>query len=317
MDYILLILGIVILVKGADYLVDGSSVIAKNFGIPSIIVGLTIVAFGTSVPDVVVSLMAAINGQVGTVFGNVVGSNIANILLILGIVVILKPLNIKKSTVLKEILFSLLATVVLFVVSNNLIWGDSSVSSLTKVDGFVLLMFFGIFIYFFIGPIKSKKIPKESFNKQRNVWEEIWIIVMGIIGLYLGGKWVVESASSIALSFGVSEFLIASTVIAVGTSLPELITSVKAVMRNESDLALGNIIGSNIFNIFGVLGITFAISPVTMPKVINVDILFLMFVTTLLFSFMFIGEKHKLKRWQGVLFLVLYAVYITFLVLRG
>ncbi|PIP86978.1 sodium:proton exchanger [Candidatus Campbellbacteria bacterium CG22_combo_CG10-13_8_21_14_all_36_13] len=317
MDYILLILGIVVLLKGADYLVSGSSAIAKKFGVSSLIIGFTVVAFGTSVPDLVVSIVAALDGQVGTVFGNVIGSNIANILLILGVIAIIKPLNIKKTTALREILFSLLAAIVLLLISNNFILGGSSDSFLTRIDGLILLLFFVVFLFYFMSPKKTSKIPTEGFKQRHNIWKEIWVIIFGVIGLYLGSKWTVESVSSIALSFGVSDFLIASTAVALGTSLPELITSVKAATRKESDLAIGNVIGSNIFNIFGVLGITFVIAPIEIQKLINIDILFLIFITMLLLSFVFIGKKYKLERWHGILFIVFYVLYIIFLLLRG
>jgi len=318
--YLLFLIGLVFLIKGADFLVEGSSLIAKRFGIPSLVVGLTIVAFGTSMPELVVSLIAATGGQASTAFGNVIGSNIANILLILGAVALIYPPKLKESTTWKEIPFSLLAVIVLFVVSNDKLFDGVNITALGQVDGIILLLFFGIFLYYvsLMAFVKSKDLEKETVELVSvKLSKQIFYVVIGMAGLYFGGKWIVDSATQIATSFGVSEFVIAATVISLGTSLPELITSVKAAMRNESDMAVGNIIGSNIFNIFWILGITSVVAPVEIPATINSDIIFLFAATVLLFAFVFIGKKHRLEKWQGVFFLSLYVVYIISLLMRG
>jgi cation:H+ antiporter len=319
MDIIFLLLGIVILIKGADFLVDGSSALARKWNIPSLIIGLTVVAFGTSMPELVVSLIAVTGGNTATAFGNIIGSNIANILLILGGAAIVSTPTIKNSTIWKEIPFSLLAALALLVVSNDLLIDKIAISSLTRVDGLVLLMFFVIFIYYIIEVArKNTENSEESSNVVGMSNKKISLfIVLGIFGLYLGGKWVVESAVSIAENLGVSDFLIAATVIAVGTSLPELVTSVRAAMKKDLDLVVGNIVGSNIFNIFWILGLSSIVAPIDIPQNINFDIVFLLVATFLLFVFMFVGKKHKLERYQAIIFLMMYVLYITLIVIRG
>jgi cation:H+ antiporter len=319
MEIALFILGIFILIKGADWLVDGSSALAKKLGVPSLIIGLTIVAFGTSAPELIVSLIAVIGGNTGTAFGNVIGSNLANLLLILGIAAFIAAPRIKSSTVWKEIPFSLLAIAVLFVVSNDLIIDKIEIFSLTRVDGLVLLLFFAIFLYYIIDVARGSRAEVgESLEIVRMNNRKIYsLIILGALGLFIGGKWVVDGAVFIAKSFGVSDFLIGATVIAIGTSLPELVTSVRAAMKRDLDLAVGNIIGSNIFNIFWILGIVSLVAPITIPININFDIAFLGLSTALLFAFMFLGKKRYLEKYQAVIFIAMYLLYIAIIIFRG
>ncbi len=320
MTYLLFIVGITLLIKGADWLVNGSSSIAKRFGIPTLIIGLTIVAFGTSMPELIVSIMAALEGKTDVAFGNVVGSNMANILLILGAAAVIYPLRVKRSTIWKEVPFSLLAALVLLIISNDLLIDELQIFSLTRVDGLVLLTFFAVFLYYIVEVARSQRskvAAKEVGAERQPMWRSLVLILVGIIGLWLGGMWVVDGASLIAVSLGASPYLIAATIVAVGTSLPELVTSVTAALKKDTDLAVGNVVGSNIFNIFWILGITSLIEPVEIPSAINTDVIFLLLVTGLLFFFMFIGTRHKLTRGQGALFLVLYAAYISFIIFRG
>jgi len=321
-EYVLFIVGILLLVKGANFLVDGSSSLAKKLKVPTLIIGLTIVAFGTSLPELLVNVFAAINGSTDVAFGNIIGSNIANILLVLGITAVICPIKVRRSTIWKEIPFALLAAVVLFIVSNYLLIDKIKITTLTRVSGLVMLCFFGIFIYYAIelskknrSELKDKKLAKE-IEKISNL--KIFIlIVLGLAGLYFGGNWVVDGAVFVAQKMGLSQFLISATIIAIGTSLPELVTAVTAARRKNVDLAVGNSVGSNIFNIFWILGITSLIAPVIIPSFINVDMIFLIFVTFLLFGFMFIGRKDEFERWQGVFFIVLYIIYIIFIIMRG
>jgi len=319
MQIVLFVLGILALIKGADWLVEGSSALAKKWGISSLIIGLTIVAFGTSAPELIVSLIAVMGGNTGTAFGNVIGSNLANLLLVLGIAAVIAAPKIKSSTVWKEIPFSLLAVVVLFVVSNDLIIDKIRIFSLTRVDGIVLLLFFVIFVYYIIEVAKGSRADVgKSLNITRMSNRKIsLLIIFGALGLFIGGKWVVDGAVLIAKSFGVSDFLIGATVIAMGTSLPELVTSIRAAMKNDLDLVVGNIIGSNIFNIFWILGLVSVIAPVSIPSDINFDIIFLGLSTSLLFAFVFLGKKHYLERYQAVIFIVMYFVYIAVIIFRG
>jgi cation:H+ antiporter len=319
-DYTLFIVGLVALVKGADLLVEGASSLAKKFGIPKLLIGLTVVAFGTSMPELMVNVFAAIQGSTAVAFGNVVGSNLANILLVLGIVAIIHPPELKYSTVWREIPFSLLATVVLIVVSNDFVIDALEIYNLTRVDGLVMLLFFGVFMYYMVIAARANRANLEVSEAKIKSRDSLGITALiggGIVGLYFGGLWVVDGAIEIAKAFNVSEFMISASIVAIGTSLPELVTSVRAALKQDVDLALGNIIGSNIFNIFWILGVTAVISPVIIPFSINIDLVILVLVTLLLFLFVFFWEKHHLERWQGIILVTLYVFYIAFLLFRG
>lgn len=318
--YILFVIGILLLIKSADYLVEGSSSLAKKFGVSSLVIGLTIVAFGTSMPELIVNIMAALQGATEVAFGNIIGSNLSNILLVLGITAILYNVKVHKSTTWKEIPFSLLAVVVLLIVSNKYIIDGIEIFSLTRVDGLILLLFFIIFLYYaFLLVQQNKEKIKEKKLKipERAGWLIALMIMGGFVGLYFGGKWTVDGAVFIAQRFGLSQFLISATIIAIGTSLPELVTSIRAAMKKNVDLAIGNIVGSNIFNIFWILGVTSLIKPVAIPNFINTDIIILGIATFALFLFMFVGKKHELEKWNGWLFIAAYIAYIVFLIIRG
>ncbi len=319
-EYLYLVVGFVFLIKGADFLVEGASSLAKKFGVSSLIIGLTIVAFGTSMPELVVNVIAALNGTAGVAWGNIIGSNLANILLILGIAALILPLTVKRSTVWKEIPFSFLAVVVLTVFANIRLWDDLQVNTLFRTEGIILILFFIIFLYYIFGLTKQNKTEPESKPepiKDRSGLMIFLMIMAGLAGLYFGGNRIVEGAVVIAKNLGLSEFLISATIIAVGTSLPELITSVVAVRKRNIDLAVGNVVGSNIFNIFWILGLTAVIRPQPFPEMINTDLFILLFATFLLFLFMFIGKRHTLQRWQGGIFIALYAGYLILIISRG
>jgi len=320
-EYILFVIGIALLIKSADYLVEGSSTLAKKLGVSSIVIGLTIVAFGTSLPELIVNVLASLKGSGDIAFGNIIGSSMANTLLILGVVALITSLKIKKGTTWKEIPFSFLAVLVLLVFSMASLLNKSGSDFLSRTDGIILMLFFSIFLYYVFEltkkDMKAKKSSNEIEIKKHSNFVISLMIFGGVVGLFLGGKWTVEGAVIIARTFGLSEFLISSTIIAVGTSLPELITSVVAVLKKNVDLGVGNIIGSNIFNIFWVLGLTAVISPLRFSEFIRIDLIILLFATFLLFLFMFIGKKHTLEKWQGVTFLLTYISYITYIIIRG
>lgn len=320
MVYALFVVGIALLVKGADWLVDGSAAIAKRFGISTLIVGLTIVAFGTSMPELVVNIFSAIQGATEVAFGNIIGSNIANLLLILGLSAVINPLRVQRSTIWKEIPFSLLAAVVLLIVSNKLLIDRIDIHALGRIDGLVMIAFFVVFLVYVFSIVQSSREKTEpgveEIERQGRGKSGI-LILGGLVGLYFGGQWVVNGAVAIATALGLSEFLISATIVAVGTSLPELVTSIVAARRGEADLAVGNVVGSNIFNIFFVLAITSIVAPVVVPSFINTDILILIAATLALFFFMFIGKRHSLERWQGWVFIAGYVAYIAFLIARG
>jgi len=313
--YILFIIGFFLLIKGADLLVDGSASIAKKLKISSIVIGLTIVAFGTSAPEFIVNIFASVQGNTEIAIGNILGSNIANILLILGISAIIYPITAKKNTVLKEIPLSLLAAVVLGLMANDMIIDGSGFSGITRIDGFILLSFFIIFLYYTFGITKSDKDIVEEEIKVFSYPKAIIFIILGLVGLTIGGKWIVDGAVKIAEFFNISQSLIGLTIVAIGTSLPELATSAIAAYKKQSDIAIGNVVGSNIFNIFWILGASAIIRPLPFNTSSNGDIAMTIFASILLFIVMFIGKKRVIERWQGVFMVTTYVGYIVFLVL--
>lgn len=318
--YILFGTGIILLIKGADYLVDGSSSLAKKFKVPTIVIGLTIVAFGTSMPELVVNIASAIRNSGDIAFGNIVGSNIVNILLILGISGIIGSLKVQSSTVWKEIPFSLLAVIVLVVFANAHVLDKLNFNSILKFEGIVLVLFFIIFLYYVFGLARKNKLKLDDKKIEIKKYSGRIIFLMiigGLIALYFGGKWTVDGAILIARAFGLSEYFIGLTIVAVGTSLPELVTSIVAAIKKQNDLAVGNIVGSNIFNIFWILGLTAIINPIVIPVSANIDLLVLLVATVLLFVFMFLGKRHELDRWQGIMFVIMYVVYVVYLTGRG
>ncbi len=315
LTYLLLPIGFVFLVKGADFLVDGASSIAKRFGVSSLVIGLTIVAFGTSMPELIVNIFASINGNTDIAIGNILGSNIANILLILGISAVIFPLAVKRSTVWKEIPLALLAVIVVALMANDALIDGGSISQLTRIDGLILISFFIIFLYYTFGisrvePADTTEVPIHRYSLSRS----ILMIGVGLVGLTLGGKWIVDVAVALATGLGVSEALIGLTVVAIGTSLPELATSAVAAYKKDVDIAVGNIVGSNIFNIFWVLGLSAVISPLPFPALLMRDVIMTIVATLLLFVVMFVGKRHTMERWQGIAFIALYVGYIVFII---
>lgn len=321
LDYILFFVGFFLLVYGAKWLVDGSSSLAKGLKIPTLIIGLTIVAFGTSAPEFLVNIIAAIKGTGGIAFGNIIGSNITNILLVLGVIAIIVPITVDNSTIRKEIPFSLLAILALFFVINDVFIDNLSQNLLTRADGFILLCFFGVFMYYIYEITRknnSALITTAWKIKKRKWFLELGMIFGGMLLLFLGGKWVVDGGIFIASQLGLSDYVIGASLVALGTSLPELVTSIVAIIKKEHSLAVGNIVGSNIFNIFWVLGMTSVISPVVIPKLINIDLIALFIITILLIFFiMFLGRKYTLERKEGIILVALYLLYLAFLFFKG
>lgn len=314
LTYILFIIGFILLIKGADLLVDGASSIAKKLNISAIVIGLTIVAFGTSMPELIVNLFASMSGNTDIAIGNILGSNIANILLILGISAIIYPLVTKKNTVWKEIPLNLIASIILGVMANDMLIDGSGFSGLTRIDGIILITFFIIFLYYTFGIAKISGETSETDIKQFSNLKSALYIICGLVSLALGGKWIVDGAIKIAELFNISQSLIGLTIVAVGTSLPELATSAIAAYKKQTDIAIGNVVGSNIFNIFWILGISSIIRPLPFNTNSVADILMTVFASLILFVIMFIGKKHTVERWQGALFIMIYIGYIIFLV---
>ncbi len=311
--YVLFVAGFVLLIYGATWLVDGSASIARRHNISNVVIGLTIVALGTSSPELVVNLVASFKGTADVAMGNILGSNISNILLILGVSAIIYPLAVNNNTQWKEVPLALLAAVVIGVLANDALFDGISTSMVYRSDGIVLMAFFVLFMYYAFG-IAYQKDEVVYKVKQFPLWLSALMIAGGGVALVVGGRWIVDGATVIALNFGMSEAVISLTIVAVGTSLPELATCAVAAYKRNPGMVIGNIIGSNIFNIFFVLGISATIKPLPFNLVLNFDILVGIGAALLLFLFLRISRKKVLERWQGWVFLILYLFYITVLV---
>ncbi|TYT73791.1 calcium/sodium antiporter [Desulfobotulus mexicanus] len=320
MVYLQLVIGLALLLKGADLLVNGAISIARRFQIPSIVIGLTIVALGTSLPELFVNIYASVTDNPGIAVGNVLGSNIANTLLVLGLAAAISPLRVQKGTVWAEIPLSLLGGVMLAVAVNDIFFDGALRNELTRTDGLAFLGFFLIFSYYSFNLSQSKgndrplEPPSEAFYGPLKSW--IYVIA-GMVGLGLGGDWIVDSAVIIARDFNVADDIIGLTIVAIGTSLPELATSAMAAWRGNAAIAVGNVVGSNIFNIFFVLGISASIKALPFSMHNNVDIAVVIISNILLFIFMFTGRRCYINRWEGIFMLFLYAAYIASLCMRN
>ncbi|WP_170074514.1 calcium/sodium antiporter [Paraclostridium dentum] len=331
MVYVFLLFGFLLLVKGADYFVDGSSSIARSLRIPSLLIGLTIVAFGTSAPEAAVSVTASIEGQNGIALGNIIGSNIFNLLCVVGMSAFIKPLSVKKSILLKEFPFLILSSVLLLILCNDFVFQNSQNSILSLSDGLVFLMFFGIFIYYLVEVSINSRNKNRSLITNTNIElsnddltytesnislsKSIVLSIIGILGIIIGGKLVVDCSSNIALSFGVSQKMIGLTIVSIGTSLPEFITSVVAASKGESDIALGNVIGSNIFNILFILGVSSLITPISVDPSLFLDILIMIVVTIV--AYIFAIRKKDISKFEGIVLIGSYILYMIYVVLKN
>ena len=316
--YFLFAVGFVLLIKGADWLIDGASGLARQFRIPEIVIGLTVVAFGTSAPELAVNIIASVNGNNGLAIGNIVGSNIANILLILGIAAMIRNLTVQSNTVWREIPFSLFAALILGFLVNDHLSGNGTKDIITRADGMVLIALFFLFLFYTIRLGKNnltEEIPET--DGARPLWKSVVLMLVGLTGLVVGGKWIVDGAVSLAYLFGYSESFVGLTVVAIGTSLPELATSVVAVRKGNTDLAIGNVIGSNIFNTFWVLGLSAIISPMDFNPDDNFSIYMNIGCSAMLFALLFFGKRHTIQKWQGAFLLLGYLAYISFLTMSG
>jgi cation:H+ antiporter len=312
----LLIIGLVVLILGAEGLVRGASSFAKKWGIAPLVIGLTIVSFGTSAPELIVNILSAVGGNSDIGIGNIIGSNISNIFLILGITAIIGTIKVHSSTVWKEIPFGLLAVLMLLFMGSDMFLDGATQNVLGRTDGLALMCLFVIFIYYTFG-LRPKKNDQADSIKTYSGLISTAFLLGGMFGLFVGGKMLVDNAVILAKLAGLSENFIGLTIVAVGTSLPELATSVVAALRKQSDIAIGNIVGSNIFNILWVLGLTSTILPLPFSPATIEDILICVFATFVLFLAMFIGKKRRLQRWQGICFVAMYIGYIVYLVYRG
>lgn len=326
-EFILFCIGLAILVKGADFLVDGASSIAGKLKIAPIVIGLTIVSFGTSAPELIVSLTSSLKGNTDIAFGNVVGSNILNILLILGLTAVIYPLIVHKNTIWKEIPMSFLGAILLVILGlqtqidvtglHTVDWRSNEiVGGITKSNGLVLLAFFAIFLYYTFGIAKVSG-DSDVEIKDRSYGLNAIYIIGGLIALTIGARISVDNAVELARMLGLSDTLIGLTIVAAGTSFPELFTNIAAARKKNTDIAVGNIVGSNIFNIFFILGVTSLFKEIPIRGAQLVDIGVLWVTTLLLFVFMFILKKHRIGRTEGIIMLICYVAYTGYLIIRG
>ena len=311
LSLLLIIIGFLGLIFGANWLVDGASALAKKHHIPDLVIGLTIVAFGTSAPELVVNSVASINGLSDIVLANIIGSNNFNLFIILGIAGLIYPITVQYSMVRREIPISLIISIILFGLANDFFINQNSVIS--RIDGFILLVSFFCFLYYIFKQLKKEKIEEIPYVQKSNLM--IWsLILIGFSGLIIGGKLVVDNSITIATDLGISQKIIGLTIIAAGTSLPELITSIVAALKKNSDIAIGNVIGSNIFNILLILSVSSLINPIAYNTIFNQDLAILIGGTLLLMIAMFTGKRRKLDRWEAFLLVSFYVIYTGYLV---
>ena len=310
---ILLVVGFVILIKGADWFVDGASAVAGNFKISKMLIGLTIVAFGTSAPEFAVSIKSLLSGSGDIVLGNVVGSNIFNILLILGVSACVHTLTVKNNTVKKELPITLLMSTLLFTLLSDNLFDSKITNMFTRGDGFVLLLFFLVFIYYLISLMRNKTEDEVNEEKLMKLPKAILLTVLGITGIVLGSNYTVDSASYIAEMLGVSQRMIGLTIIAMGTSLPELVTSVIATKKGEYDIAIGNVVGSNIFNFGVVIGLPVLLFG-SIPNITYnlVDLMMMLASAALLFIFSY--NDYKIKKNEGIIFIIMFVLYYSYVI---
>jgi cation:H+ antiporter len=316
--YILLIVGFALLIKGADLFVEGASKIARALQVSPLLIGLTIIAFGTSSPEATVSIVAALENNAGVAIGNVVGSNIFNITFVVGLTALLNPLKVENETIRKEIPFTLLASVVLLILISDISLQSLSQNYITRSDGFIFLVFFAIFLYYIFEVARHNrdKVKQENPTPEAASWgKNILFTFGGLAAIIFGGDLVVNGATEIAVMFGMSQTLIGLTIIAIGTSLPELITSITAAIKKESEIALGNIVGSNIFNILFVLGAASVISPLAVDSKIFFDVLLMIILTGVLLVFS--RTNYRIGKREGVTLAVTYILYMIYVIIRN
>lgn len=310
---ILVIAGFVSLIFGANWLVDGASALAKKYKVSDLVIGLTIVAFGTSAPELVVNSIASVKGYSDIVLGNIIGSNNFNLFFILGLSALILPIKVQSSTAWKEIPISLFVSVLLLFLLNDFVFTGTTYSS--RIDGFIMLALFCLFLYYVFNQMKNDNQTVTAENQKSAL--KIWgLIIVGLGGLILGGQLVVVNSVEIANTLGVSEKIIGLTIVAAGTSLPELVTSIVAATKKNSDIAIGNVIGSNIFNILLIFSISSIIKPIEYNPKFNIDLLILIGGTIFLFTSMLTGQKKKLDRWEAGILFAFYIVYTVYLVMK-
>ena len=316
-NILLLIGGLALILIGANCLTDGASSVAKKWGVSDLVIGLTIVAFGTSAPELVISTLSAIDGSAELAIGNVVGSNIFNILAIIGCVALVMPIKVEKSIMSNEIPLVILSAIAILFCANDILLSGSSTDLLSRGDGLILLLFFAIFMRYTFSIAKNgnSEDSTEEVKTMSGIKATLFILG-GLAGLIFGGQFFVDGASGIASSMGVSESVIGLTIVAAGTSLPELATSVVAALKKNSGMAIGNVIGSNIFNSFFVLGCASTITPLSMGGINNIDLLTMVGASVLFFIFGWLYKQRTITRIEGAAMVACYIAYTTFLVMQ-
>ena len=312
MDILLLIVGLTLILGGANYLTDGASALAKRLRMPEFLIGLTIVAVGTSMPEMVVSALSSISGQSDMALGNVVGSNIFNVFLTLGICAIVRPILFTKQNIRFDIPFGVVVSMLLVVLACDTLVGTGEVNTISRIDGVLML---ALYVALMIYTIRTAERPaqEETGEKPMAAWLMVLMIVGGLCGLIFGGELFLDSATSLARSLGVSESVIAITLVAGGTSLPELASSIVSLAKGKADMALGNVLGSNIFNILCILGVASLINPLSMGNITPFDLVVVLTSAVLVFVSAFTFRRHKLDRVEGCIFVALYIAYIYLL----
>lgn len=314
LSVIYLLLGLVLILVGANALTDGASAVARKFNISPLVIGLTIVAFGTSAPELTVSVVSAMNGSAELAIGNVVGSNIFNILMIVGVTAMVVPISVTKGTLSKEIPLAVLSSVVLLILANDIFLKSGGNNVLSRADGLVLICFFLIFLGYTFAIAHNGDGGEQNDIKEMPVWKSLIYIVGGLVGLIFGGRLFVNGASDIARMLGVGESIIGLTIVAMGTSLPELATSVVAALKKSPEMAIGNVIGSNLFNVFFVLGTSAVISPLPLGGISNFDFLYLVGASLLLFIVSLLYKERTVTRIEGLILVLSYVFYTGYLI---
>lgn len=312
MNLIFLVLGFVIIIKASEMLVSGSVNLAKFLKIPTLVIGLTVIAIATGVPEIAISISSSLKGSNGLLLGNLLGSNLFNILFILGLIALIRPLYIKKEIILKNYVFALLSCIVLLAVASDTILFDNKINLITRSEGILLLLFAFIFSYSTVLDATLNK--KSKIETSKFTFKDVLYIVLGIVLIALSAEVIVNSCVNISKYLGVSEDLIGLTIIAVGTNLPELVTSIVAVKKGESDIAIGNLVGTNIYNIFLILGLSATINPITISTNAFIDIIIL--TITSFIVYIFIRHKKDINKIEGITMILLYIIYIVYVVVR-
>jgi cation:H+ antiporter len=315
LDLLLLVAGLILLLKSADLLVSGSVSVATRLRVSPLVIGLTVVSFGTSLPEMLVTMMSGLQGNADLAIGNLLGSNIANVLLILGIAAMIRPLPVRDSTVVSEIPFSLMAAILVGFLANAALFQDHHELSISRIDGAILLFFFLLFLLY-VYKMARETVLADTVRAPLGRARSATYIALGVAGLYFGGRWTVDGAVELARMAGVDDALIGLTVLAIGTSLPELIASAVAAWRNHADMAVGNVVGSNIFNLLWILGFTGCFVELPFEVVSNDDLMMVIFSSSLLILALVTSRENTVLRAHGFVFVLFYAAYIGYVVQR-